>query len=249
MMKFFAMTFLIYMFLTSLAHSTAQDRGGGNAYEAEFKKIGQALYLDIQKLKMSDEQLGFSLEKFSNALVNVKVKGTDESVQLKNESRMAINVLTKRFILFSNQQWQELDSSQKRLLVLHEYLRFVGIDDSNYSYSSKIILILDRSTKTRIAALKLSIAKVEWGNTGLVVHLSNDQGTLVLYCHAERYRSGKAALGGHWYKLGSQQHIKPIHYSYPNIKSCENEVNILALASLGSHFILVGNDGISLVND
>lgn len=249
MMKFFAMTFLIYVFLTNLAHSTAQDRGGGNAYEAEFKKIGQALYLDIQKLKMSDEQLGFSLETFSNALVTVELKGTDGPVQLNNESRMAINVLTERFILFSNQQWQELDFSQKRLLVLHEYLRFVGVDDSNYSYSSKIMLILDRNTKSRNAALKLSIAKVEWGNTGLVVHLSNNQGTLVLYCHAERFRSGKAALGGHWYKLGNQQHIKPILYSYSNIKSCENELNTLGLASLGSRFILVGNDGILLVND
>jgi hypothetical protein len=136
----------VLMLSISLTAFAGKDRGGGNVYEAEFKQIGFQLYGDIRSKGLSAEQIGFELIRLEVALNEVQVVGTDKPLDLENLPRMAINSPIEKLITFSNSSWMILNSEQKRLLVLHEYLRFVGVDDSEYTFSLRIIQLLNQSS-------------------------------------------------------------------------------------------------------
>lgn len=131
------------------ARSMGQDRGGGNVYEAEFKKIGIELLASMQNARLSSEQLGFELLQFKVALQEVQVLGLDQELSLHGNVRMAINSPSERLIRFSNDAWMILNIEQKRILVLHEYLRFVGVDDAEYAFSLNIVTLLQAKKNTQ----------------------------------------------------------------------------------------------------
>jgi hypothetical protein len=126
----------------SLPAFAGKDRGGGNVYEAEFKQIGFELLGEIKSKRLGAEQIGFETIRLEVALNEVKVLGTDTPLSIEHQPRMAINSPVQKLIIFSNSSWMILNPDQKRLLVLHEYLRFVGVDDSEYTFSLRIAQML-----------------------------------------------------------------------------------------------------------
>ncbi|MFL5812299.1 MAG: hypothetical protein ACJ763_01880 [Bdellovibrionia bacterium] len=119
-----------------------KDRGGGNVFEAEFKQLGYQTRDEIKAKGLRADQIGFELIRLDVALNEVRILGTDKPVTIEDQPRMAINSPVQKLIIFSNSSWMILNPQQKQLLVLHEYLRFVGVDDSEYTFSLRIVQLL-----------------------------------------------------------------------------------------------------------
>lgn len=135
-------TFFVLFISLSLNAFAGKDRGGGNVFEAEFKQLGYRILNEIRVKGLSAEQIGFETIRMEVALEEVRVLGTDRSVSVENTPRMSINSPRRKVIIFSNASWMILNHEQKKLLVLHEYLRFVGVDDSEYTFSLRIAQLL-----------------------------------------------------------------------------------------------------------
>ncbi|WP_413577754.1 hypothetical protein ACLVWU_04800 [Bdellovibrio sp. HCB290] len=110
-----------------------QDLGGGNTYEAEFKSIGQYLLTTLRGFANSE----INTDKLDVAVRDVKIIATNDRLVLNGTERHAINSLSKKVIVLSSQNWKKLTVAQKKTLVLHEYLRFCEVDDSNYTISGR----------------------------------------------------------------------------------------------------------------
>jgi hypothetical protein len=119
-----------------------QDAGGGNVFEIEFKATGALLAKQIHDAGLTDSQLGFSWLQFDVATREVQVMATDEKLSLDGKSKSAINSSNQRIIVFNGQIWAILNLEQKRMLALHEYLRFTGVDDSEYTFTLRTLDLL-----------------------------------------------------------------------------------------------------------
>jgi hypothetical protein len=116
-----------------------QDSGGGNGYEAEFKLVAQQLDQEIHNAGLSADQLGFDLGKLDAAVAKAKPLATKADLSLKpGEPRNALNSKEEMIILFNQTIWTLMEPKQKRLIVMHEYCRFLGVDDSEYDVSTGI---------------------------------------------------------------------------------------------------------------
>lgn len=110
-----------------------QDLGGGNTYEAEFKSIGEYLLTTLRGFANTD----IDTAKLDLAVRHVKIIATNDRLVLNGTERHAINSLSKKVIVLSSLNWAKLTVIQKKTLVLHEYLRFCEVDDSNYRFSGR----------------------------------------------------------------------------------------------------------------
>lgn len=119
-----------------------QDAGGGNVFEIEFKATGSLLSKQIHDAQLSDSQLGFSWGQFDAATREVRVVATNETISLNGDSKSAINSSNQRIIVFNSQVWTLLNLDQKRMIVLHEYLRFTGVDDAEYAFTLRTLELL-----------------------------------------------------------------------------------------------------------
>lgn len=135
-----------------------QDASGGNPYEGEFRLIGLRLLDEIAASGLTSEQLGFQIPMLANAVKTIRPFGSDnptsEMTINKSWSRPGLNYKSSRGIIFNNDFWKGLNSEQKRIFVLHEYLRFTHdlnnrpLDDSSlYDFSSDVLRRLKTSTQ------------------------------------------------------------------------------------------------------
>lgn len=136
------LTSMLLMLPLSPALAGGQDAGGGHVYEAEFMQIGRDLVTRIGAARLTSAQIGFELINLDVAVREVQILATDDVQCLHENVRMAINSPAQRLITVSASSWAILDKNQKDLLVLHEYLRFVSVDDSQYSFSLRIMELL-----------------------------------------------------------------------------------------------------------
>lgn len=124
-----------------------QDSGGGNAYEAEFRSIAQDVLRRMTATGSRIDELGFRISDFERAVRDVIVLGTNRVIRLEGLDRSAMNSLNQRVIVFNNQVWSLLNEEQKQMLVVHEYLRFVGVNDSDYAYTMRVVQSLNISNR------------------------------------------------------------------------------------------------------
>lgn len=141
----YILTAVICLFASEkvLAVRGGQDSGGGDAYEAEFKSIALDLFNEVSLLKPTKEQFGFEISAFEKALAEVQVFGSDSQIDFNGAQRTAINSLSQSLIVFNKIIWPLLDLRQKRLIVMHEYYRFLDPEkseqDADYSRSTKVL--------------------------------------------------------------------------------------------------------------
>lgn len=126
----------------------AQDRGGGNPYEAEFKALGKLMLKEMHEKNLSQNELGFSPFAFEVAVNEVLVIGTDRDdlTDLFGNDRPAVNSPEVKGIVFKNALWAILNTDQKRHWVMHEYARFTGVDDSRSTFSNHALELLGATT-------------------------------------------------------------------------------------------------------
>ncbi len=199
LLRLFSTSMVISMAITSVsflssheahAEKGGMDSGGGSVYEAEFKWIGQSLLKSMKRARLTSADLGFEMINFEVALSEVEVFGTDQALKLNDHDKTAINSLHQKVIVFNNAIWAKLNSNQKELLVLHEYFRFVGVDDSRYAYSTRIIDLLSKQPDGIPAPPDFSPSAQMYKIIGVEDHfisgssltLANNQGIVNAYC-------------------------------------------------------------------
>lgn len=166
-----------------VAKAGGQDSSGGDAYEAEFKSIGLDLAKRIRTKGLKADRIGFEVLNFDIALREVQIFGTDAVLRVDERApeRNAVNSGLHKVIVLNERIWQTLNEKQKSLLVMHEYLRFLNIDDSQYSYSTLVIDLLgtdpslDETSTFEIIGLNRKF-------TGLYFVLADHKGSVRLSC-------------------------------------------------------------------
>ncbi|MBI3557510.1 MAG: hypothetical protein HY074_14700, partial [Deltaproteobacteria bacterium] len=125
------------------AHANGVDRGGGDAYEQEFRTLGHQVSTKIQalrteaathKLDISPELLGIDLVAFLAAVDSIPVVSTPDPVLVlvdgKLVPREAANSVLEKTIWVNRPMWDSPTNSRiaKQSIVLHEYLGIMNVD-------------------------------------------------------------------------------------------------------------------------
>lgn len=122
-----------------VAQSFASDGGvtsnGGDSVAAEFTKVGR----HIVEILRTQVNAAVSSEQFAQAVSTTLVASKDRTILRGNEVD-AINYPSERRIEVSRIRWLENKDLVRRryVLVMHEYLGILGIDDSRYQISENL---------------------------------------------------------------------------------------------------------------
>jgi hypothetical protein len=143
---FQALAALILLSVPAQAREEGWDHGNaGDAFASEFVLSGRDL---VQRMKLlpASERQGVDLNQLAGAVLNTKVH-TEERLILRGMEVDALNFPEKGLIILSRARWRPLrvasETRQRLTLVLHEYLGVMGLDDSQYRLSGRIIPQLD----------------------------------------------------------------------------------------------------------
>ncbi|QDK46217.1 hypothetical protein DOM22_14115 [Bdellovibrio sp. ZAP7] len=105
------------------------DSGGGSGYAAEFTSMGRDLAVKVETLK------GFPVTgaQFLETVQKTKVEFTDSNLGKEGVKRFP----DKQLLQISRKLWKSTENTlvSKQLIVLHQYLSFMGLEDSNNSLS------------------------------------------------------------------------------------------------------------------
>jgi len=117
------------------------ESGGGDGYAAEFVLTAK-IALELAKKLAPSELLPVNIDTFAGAIANTSVH-SEEKLALEGSEVDAINYPNKKLIKISRVRWTDLRTESQTVprfnLVIHEYLGIMGIDDSHYSVSHKLI--------------------------------------------------------------------------------------------------------------
>lgn len=118
------------------------DNGNaGDTYTAEFILTARDV-AERMKLLPTSELQGIDINALIGAIANTKVHSM-ESLQLDGHEVDAINYPSAGQILLSRARWRTLraapETTDRAMLVLHEYLFMIGVDDSQFQRSMRII--------------------------------------------------------------------------------------------------------------
>lgn len=232
------------------ATADGQDRGGGNAYEAEFKSIGRMLLQQMQQKELTQEQLGFSLVAFEIALNEVTPVGTDRNdLELPNGlDRPFLNSPKGKAIVFRNAVWAGQDDNQKNLTVMHEYLRFCNVDDSGYAFSLRALEFLSGTppNPAKVGHIYRVVKTESWNilffMNGIDVYLEGISAPTSMAC-------GQTGSSGHsqdllYIDFASSENSKS-HYEGV-VPNCDALVAYLSTANTGAEvYVRVSMNGFS----
>jgi hypothetical protein len=139
-MEQFKSIFVIGLFfIQSLASATGGvTSNGGDSIAAEFTKIAR----QITQVLRTHDNLPVSADAFEEAVARTWVV-SKKNTFLHGIEMEAINYPTERRIEINRSRWLENKDSMKYryVLVTHEYLGILGIDDSRYQISEKLFEI------------------------------------------------------------------------------------------------------------
>jgi hypothetical protein len=123
------------------------DSGGGDAYAQSFVETGWLIFNQLGAIR----ELRVDLPALKKAIQNVNVISTDERLYLNGEEKDLINEPSLNKITLNRARWRENSQAQRKMIALHEYLRFVGIDDSKYQVSAAIASDLSQNPFTQLS--------------------------------------------------------------------------------------------------
>jgi len=127
----------LLLFTANVTWAGGTVGNGGDHYAIEFierARLMQTLMVgkDISPLSSPDA--------FKQSLDRVKVESTEEDLILEGAKKDAINYPKDQRIVLNRKAWRSLPNERTRLLlVLHEYLGVMEIEDFRYDSSSRIL--------------------------------------------------------------------------------------------------------------
>jgi hypothetical protein len=136
------MVFMALISLDAFAADGVGSRGGGEATSQAFVGQGWITYYQLSKSYPKNTPV-IDLAKLKSAIENTTVNFVDGSLELGGIKKDAINDPERKTITVSRPSYAILTALQQKKLTLHEYLRFVGGDDSNYQISNPLIIALE----------------------------------------------------------------------------------------------------------
>ncbi len=127
--------FILALFSISTFAQGGGISGGGDSFAAEFVKIGY----DISQMLEKDPIEEISANEFLTAVQTTQVNSA-YTVVLNGEEVDAINTPSLKHILINRRRWIDTVTDYKKrfVLVAHEYLGILGVQDSKYQISHKI---------------------------------------------------------------------------------------------------------------
>jgi hypothetical protein len=128
----------VFIFSTQwvLAQMGGVTGNGGDRRAIEFVVIAEKIAQYVTDAKKTE----VDIEKFHLAIATTKVESTNKILKLKGIPKDAINYPQEKRIIFNRESWDSSsDESIRAVLVFHEYLGIMGVDDSSYKYSKKIL--------------------------------------------------------------------------------------------------------------
>jgi hypothetical protein len=136
----FSGVMVLFQFMPTNAIA-GNESGGGDGYAAEFVLTAKTALELAKKLDPSD-LLPVNIDTLTGAIANTSVHSEEKLVFEGNEVD-AINYPDKKLIKISRVRWTDLRTESQTFprfyLVIHEYLGIMGIDDSQYSVSQRLI--------------------------------------------------------------------------------------------------------------
>ncbi len=136
--------------LLSISSTFAGDGvgNGGDGNAAEFILTAKTAMELMKKISPSNLQ-GINIDAFSGAILNTEVHSKDQLI-LDGHEVDAINYPKKKLIEVSRSRWSTLRGETETIsrfnLVLHEYLFIMGLNDSQYRISQKLISAISPSS-------------------------------------------------------------------------------------------------------
>lgn len=121
--------------------------GGGDAYSQNFVQTGWAIYSELL-LKKANSNI--SLPALRNAILTVEVISTDYPLFLNGDEKDALNEPSLNRITINRKRWQENEHPQRKAIALHEYLRFLKVDDSKYQVSGPLLARLAKEPTSQL---------------------------------------------------------------------------------------------------
>lgn len=116
--------------------------GGGDQYAAEFVQTGHFIVEWLKSTKVPQLDPRITADAFEAAVNTTTVGTTDQPLVLDGATKDAINYPSERRIVISRDAWTRAATAYERnLLVFHEYLGIMGIDDSSYQNSRMIQVV------------------------------------------------------------------------------------------------------------
>ncbi|MEK2690389.1 hypothetical protein [Bdellovibrio sp. GT3] len=110
---------------------------GGDHVSLEFVELARQVYYKI----LYSEHKDFDVDSLEAAIASTKIQSTDEQLILDGVPKDAINYPSQKRIIFNRKAWSQMNLELRSLLVLHEYLGVMGINDSTYSVSTRLLQI------------------------------------------------------------------------------------------------------------
>lgn len=146
-MKLILAIFIATLSLSSMAK--IRDVGnGGDAVVLEFKNLARQVSRDIS---LNADYLfpEFTVEQLDQAIESTKVVSATKTV-LRGVEKDAINYPASKLIKVSRSRWKLNSDSIESLqaLVLHEYLGIMGVEDSHFKISGRLLSYYQKSKKT-----------------------------------------------------------------------------------------------------
>jgi hypothetical protein len=124
----------------------ARDKGfdsgnAGDAFSAEFLFSARDVLQRLEILERSGERLT-DTSKLRSAIETTKVVSQDR-VYLDGLERDAVNYPAQNLIILGRERWKALrapsETRARLILVAHEFLWIMGVDDTNFAQSQKIM--------------------------------------------------------------------------------------------------------------
>lgn len=115
----------------------ANEKGnGGDSYAIDFMECAT---IAVKILKKSSSDL-VDPHRLAEAIDQVTVESTEEALILDGARKDAINYPLQKRIIINRSAWSSLPTKLDKIqLALHEYLGILGIDDSVYQVSRRVM--------------------------------------------------------------------------------------------------------------
>jgi hypothetical protein len=131
-------------------------RGGGDAVSQDFSRIGWIVLHQLSK-GFPEGAPAIDLKLLRSVLETVQIASTDDKLTLDGNPKDAVNDLVANQITINRPRWIALSVRERKQLVLHEYLRFMKMNDFNYRISAPIALALEGLPMAKIESSALDV--------------------------------------------------------------------------------------------
>ncbi len=174
-------------FAGPIIRGTSGVGGGGTSISAEFAYVGQAA------LSLLTEKGILSAEQANEAISNTAIFDVPELCAIDQGSGGtscfdAYYDQYLRKIEFDRKKWSAKSCAAKFVLTSHEYLRTVGLEDSNYKYSN---MFYGKLSDDQTKVMNQVCQQLQSGNGSVAAKKSKERQTVVVPYRTEIFKTTK----------------------------------------------------------